>query len=269
VLLLYFGASAFVFYRQHFVLPVVAPALALIFAHGSASAARYATTGRELRQTRRVLERYVAPQLVDYIMSNLSALQLSGTKRELTILISDVRNFTTMTEKADPEELIHLLNDYLEAMTEIIFKHNGIVDKFIGDGILAYWGAFTPDKNHAEQASLAALEMIEQLKILNGRWQKEGKEPISIGIGINTGKVVFGNIGKGKKIEFTVIGDAVNFAAKLEKHNKDEKTRALVDANTYALAERQGYVPPAVRERRTGRPVGGVAEPIDVVVLAK
>jgi adenylate cyclase len=232
VLLLYFGASAFVFSRQHFVLPVVAPALALIFAHGSASAARYATTGRELRQTRRVLERYVAPQLVDYVMSNLSALQLSGTKRELTILISDVRNFTTMTEKADPEELIHLLNDYLEAMTEIIFKHNGIVDKFIGDGILAYWGAFTPDKNHAEQAALAALEMIEQLKILNERWQKEGKEPISIGIGINTGKVVFGNIGKGKKIEFTVIGDAVNLAARLESLNKEFKTSIVIGEET-------------------------------------
>src|SRR5260221_13542208 len=116
--------------------------------------------------------------------------------------MSDVRNFTPRTEKPEPMELIALLDDYLAAMTEIIFKYNGIVDKFIGDGILAYWGAFTPDHNHAQEASRAALEMIEKVKELNTHWGTQGKGPIAIGIGINTGSVVFGNIGRGKKIEF-------------------------------------------------------------------
>jgi len=120
----------------------------------------------------------------------------------------------------------------LAAMTDIIFKYNGIVDKFIGDGILAYWGAFTPEKNHAEDAALAALEMIEQLAQLNQRWQEQGKQPIAIGIGINTGKVVFGNIGKGKKLEFTVIGDAVNLASRLEGLNKEFHTSIVIGEET-------------------------------------
>lgn len=241
-LVFYFAIAVVAFQKFHFVFPVVAPGLALLFSYASAGISRYAITGRELRQTRGVLERYVAPQLVDYVMSNLGEFQLKGDKRELTILISDVRNFTTMTEKSDPEELIALLDDYLAAMTEIIFKHNGIVDKFIGDGILAYWGAFTPGTNHAQEAALAALEMIERLKELNQKWASQGKQPIAIGIGVNTGTVVFGNIGKGKKIEFTVIGDAVNLAARLEGLNKEfgtsivisEETRARLGANVDA-----------------------------------
>ena len=116
------------------------------------------------------------------------------------------------------------------------------MDKFIGDGILAYWGAFTPGTNHAQEAALAALEMIERLKELNQKWASQGKQPIAIGIGVNTGTVVFGNIGKGKKIEFTVIGDAVNLAARLEGLNKEfgtsivisEETRARLGANVDA-----------------------------------
>ena len=234
IVVVYFGLAILAFQKMHFVLPVVAPCVALLVSCAGAGVSRYATTGRELRQTRGVLERYVAPQLVDYVMSNLGAIHLKGDKRELTILISDVRNFTTMTEKSDPEELIALLDDYLAAMTEIIFKHNGIVDKFIGDGILAYWGAFTPEKNHAEEAALAALEMIERLKELNRQWESQGKQPIAIGIGINTGKVTFGNIGKGKKIEFTVIGDAVNLAARLEGLNKEFGTSIVISEETRA-----------------------------------
>lgn len=231
-LALFTAANVALFGTIHFVLPFVAPAITLAASYSGASTARYVTTGRELRQTRGVLERYVAPQLVKYVMSNIESMQLNGDKRELTILISDVRNFTTMTEKSDPLELIALLDDYLAAMTEIIFKYNGIVDKFIGDGILAYWGAFTPDHNHAKEAAQAALEMIEKVKELNMHWVAQGKGPIAIGIGVNTGTVIFGNIGRGKKIEFTVIGDPVNLAARLESLNKEFHTSIIVSEAT-------------------------------------
>jgi adenylate cyclase len=238
-MLFFFGAMALflvanvaLFGTIHFVLPLVAPCITLAASYSGTSTARYVTTGRELRQTRGVLDRYVAPQLVKYVMSNIESVQLSGDKRELTILISDVRNFTTMTEKSDPMDLIALLDDYLAAMTEIIFKYNGIVDKFIGDGILAYWGAFTPDHNHAKEAAQAALEMIEKVKELNAHWATQGKGPISIGIGVNTGCVIFGNIGRGKKIEFTVIGDPVNLAARLESLNKEFHTSIIVSEAT-------------------------------------
>jgi len=245
-MVLFLAANIVLFGTSHFVLPLVAPCITIAASYSGASTARYVTTGRELRQTRGVLERYVAPQLVKYVMSNSGA--MNGDKRELTILISDVRNFTTMTEKSDPMELIALLDDYLAAMTEIIFKYNGIVDKFIGDGILAYWGAFTPDHNHAEEAAKAALEMIEKVKELNEHWAKQGKGPIAIGIGVNTGTVIFGNIGRGKKIEFTVIGDPVNLAARLESLNKEFHTSIIVSEATRNRLGKEAQV----------RPLGGV-----------
>jgi adenylate cyclase len=229
VLILFFSGNVALFGGNHFVLPLVVPCLTLALSYSGASTARYVTTGRELRQTRGALERYIAPQLAKYVMANE---KLDGDKRELTILMSDVRNFTTMTEKSDPMELIALLEEYLSAMTEIIFKHNGIVDKFIGDGILAYWGAFTPDRNHAMEASQAALEMIEKVKELNAHWAAQGKAPISIGIGVNTGTVIFGQLGKGKKAEITVIGDPVNLAARLESLNKEFHTSIIVSEET-------------------------------------
>jgi adenylate cyclase len=179
-----------------------------------------------------MLDRYMAPQLVEYVMTNLGDLKLNGDKRELTILVSDVRNFTTMTEGSDPLELIALLDEYFAAMTEIIFRHNGIVDKFIGDGILAYWGAFTPQVNHAAEAAQAAVEMIDRVKELNKAWAAQGRQTIAIGVGVNTGTVIFGNIGNGKKIEFTVIGDAVNLAARLEGLNKEFGTSIIVSEFT-------------------------------------
>jgi adenylate cyclase len=179
-----------------------------------------------------MLDRYMAPQLVEYVMTNMGDLKLNGDKRELTILVSDVRNFTTMTEGSEPMELIALLDEYFAAMTEIIFRHNGIVDKFIGDGILAYWGAFTPQVNHAAEAAQAACEMIDRVKELNNAWAAQGRQTIAIGVGVNTGAVIFGNIGKGKKIEFTVIGDAVNLAARLEGLNKEFGTSIIVSEFT-------------------------------------
>jgi adenylate cyclase len=231
---LYGGASLLVFQHWRLWLPLVAPVGAMLLSYSSAAAVRYATTGRELRRTRGTLDRYLSPQLVKYVLEHLGSIQLAGEKRELTILISDVRNFTTMSEKADPLELIALLDEYLAAMTDIIFRYDGIVDKFIGDGILAYWGAFTPG-NHARGAACAALEMIRRLAELNERWKAQGRAPIAIGIGINTGTVIFGNLGRGKKIEFTVIGDAVNLTSRLESLNKEFGTSIIVSKTTRDL----------------------------------
>jgi adenylate cyclase len=218
--------------HAHLALPLAAPELALVLSFGSATAARYITTGRQLRQTRGMLDRYMSPQLVEYVIANIGDLRLNGDKRELTILVSDVRNFTTMTEQSDPMDLIALLDEYFAAMTEIIFRHNGIVDKFIGDGILAYWGAFTPAVNHAAEAARAAVEMLERVAQLNRDWAAQDRQTIAIGVGVNTGPAIFGNIGRGKKIEFTVIGDAVNLAARLEGLNKEFHTSIIISEFT-------------------------------------
>lgn len=229
----YTGLGYFAFGHWHLWLPVVAPASALVVSFAATGGVRFATTGRELRQTRSTLNRYMAPQLVEYVLSNVENVDFAGEKRELTIFFSDVRNFTTLTEKSDPLVLISMLNEYLTEMTDVIFKYDGVVDKFIGDGILAYWGAFTPG-NHALQGAQASLEMFERLKEMNARWAGKGWPEIDIGVGLNTGEVIFGNVGAGKKIEFTIIGDPVNLASRLESENKPQKTHIIISEFTLA-----------------------------------
>jgi adenylate cyclase len=232
VALIYLALAIFSFISStHYWLPIAAPMMGFTGAFVSTGLIRYQTTGRELRRTRGALNRYMSPQIVEYVLENVS---LAGNKGELSILFSDVRNFTTMTEASDPMELIKTLNEYLAEMTDVIFKYDGITDKFIGDGILAYWGAFTPGKNHAELASRAALEMLERLKALNAKWKAEGRKELAIGIGINTGEVIFGDVGAGKRKEFTVIGDPVNLAARLESQTKEFGVNLIISEYTAA-----------------------------------
>jgi adenylate cyclase len=231
VLALY-GIACFLFYAYSIWLPMSAPMLATAFSFTGNTAFRYLTVDRELSRTRRTLETYVSPQLVRFVMDNLDSIRFDGQKRKLTILFSDVRNFTTLTEKSDPVRLLRQLNEYLEAMTDIIFRYDGIVDKFIGDGIMAHWGAFTPDHPNAALAARAALDMIEKLAELNRSWDARGFPPLDIGVGLNTAEVIFGNVGAGKKLDFTAIGDGVNLAARLEGANKDYHTHVIISEAT-------------------------------------
>jgi len=166
------------------------------------------------------------------VMDNLDTFRFDGEKRKLTIFFSDVRGFTTLTEKSDPVVLLKQLNEYLEAMTDIVFRYDGIVDKFIGDGLMAHWGAFTPDRPNAMLAARASLDMMAKLHELNVGWAAAGLPELDIGIGINTGEVIFGNVGTGKKVDFTAIGDGVNLAARLEGANKEYHTHIIVSQAT-------------------------------------
>jgi adenylate cyclase len=233
-LLAFYGVLCFLLYGRNYWLPMSAPMLAAALSFTGNMGWRYLTVDRELARTRGTLERYVSPQLVRQVMDNLDSIRFDGEKKRLTILFSDVRSFTTLTEKSDPVELLQQLNEYLEAMTEIIFRHDGIVDKFIGDGIMAHWGAFTPERPNALLAARAALDMLESLVVLNERWILRGRPPLDIGVGINTGEVIFGNVGTGKKQDFTAIGDGVNLAARLESANKEYHTHIIVSASTLA-----------------------------------
>jgi adenylate cyclase len=209
-----------------------APMLAAAVSFSGNTAYRYLTVDRELSRTRGTLERYVSPQLVRYVMDNLESFRFDGEKRKLTVFFSDVRSFTTLTEKSDPKALLKQLNEYLEAMTDIIFRYDGILDKFIGDGIMAHWGAFTPDRPNAMLAARAALDMMAKLAELNRHWETAGFPPLDIGIGLNTAEVIFGNVGAAKKLDFTAIGDGVNLAARLESENKVFKTHIIISEST-------------------------------------
>ena len=230
--LVVYTAVCFFAYGHSYWLPMAAPMLAAALSFTGNTAWRYLTVDRELSRTRGTLERYVSPQLVSYVMDHLEDFNFKGEKKKLTILFSDVRSFTTLTEKSDPAELLTQLNEYLEAMTDIIFRYDGIVDKFIGDGIMAHWGAFTPERPNARLASQAALDMIARLVDLNKHWVSVGRPPLDIGVGIHTGMVIFGNVGTGKKVDFTAIGDGVNLAARLESTNKEYKTHIIISDDT-------------------------------------
>jgi adenylate cyclase len=231
IIVLYAGLG-FWLYTHAWLIAMGAPLVATTLSFTGNTAWRYVAVDRELSRTRGTLERYVSPQLVRYVMDNLDSFNFKGEKRRLTIFFSDIRSFTTLTEKSDPVELLAQLNEYLEAMTDIIFRYDGIVDKFIGDGIMAHWGAFTPDKPNAKLAAQAALDMMTRLHQMNEQWAKLGKPPLDIGIGLHTGEVIFGNVGTGKKVDFTAIGDSVNLASRLEGANKEYKTHIIVSDTT-------------------------------------
>ena len=227
-----FGLACFALYARSTWLTMASPMLAAAVSFSASTVVRYFTADRELSRTRGTLERYVSPQLVRYVMDNLETFRFDGQKRKLTVFFSDVRGFTTLTEKSDPVVLLKQLNEYLEAMTDIIFRHDGIVDKFIGDGIMAHWGAFTPDRPNALLAAQASLEMMARLREMNQRWAAAGSPELNIGIGLNTGEVIFGNVGTGKKVDFTAIGDGVNLAARLEGANKEYETNIIISEAT-------------------------------------
>jgi adenylate cyclase len=234
-------------------LPVTVPALTLIFAFVGDLAWKYFVEGREKRQIKKLFSRYVSKDVYDQLVANPSLAALGGARRHMTVLFSDIRGFTTMSEKGTPEDVVAQLNQLFTRMVAVVFAHRGTVDKFVGDMIMALYGAPLDDADHAEHAVQTALAMIKTLHEMNEQWVREGKPQLDIGIGINTGDMIAGNVGSESIMSYTVIGDAVNLGARLESLNKDYGTRIIISE--------------ATRERLKGRydihPLG------DVVVKGK
>lgn len=215
-------AAAFYLFGQNYLLPLALPLQALLYATIAANAYQYVLE----RQDRRVLEAsfkaYVNEEVMNQILQNPSLASTHGTREQVTILFSDLRNFTGRTEKKEPEEVVAFLNQYLSAMTDIIMDCGGTLDKFMGDGILCFFGAPLPlPQNGAPHALRAALAMQEKLIALNEHWgYTDAQQRVNMGIGVHTGNVVVGNIGSAKKMDYTIIGDAVNLASRLEGETK-------------------------------------------------
>jgi adenylate cyclase len=172
--------------------------------------------------------RYVPAELVRQLIHTGEEARLGGQKRELTVFFSDISGFTSIAERLTPEELMLHLSEYFDQLTRILTAEQGTVDKYIGDGILAFWGAPRPDEEHARHACNAALLCQERLRELNRKWQDEGKTPFTTRIGISTGETVVGNVGSSERINYTVMGDNVNLASRLEGVNKIYGTRIIV-----------------------------------------
>lgn len=176
---------------------------------------------------------YVSQHVLEKILKSETPTKLEGERRKVTVLFSDIRHFTTLAEKLMPEVLVSILNEYFEGMLEAIFNNQGTFDKFIGDGIMAEFGAPLDDAEQEKHAVLAALAMQKKLKELRQKWEKEGKPPIHMGIGIHTGQAVVGNIGSEERMEYTAIGDTVNVAARLERATKSLNVPIIISEETY------------------------------------
>jgi adenylate cyclase len=194
------------------------------------------TEGAEKRKVSRLFEQYVSKDVLDEVLHNYEdyAKSSAGQKMELTVLFSDIRGFTTMSENAPPEQIVEMLNVHFTVMADIILKHNGTIDKYIGDAIMAFWGAPVKTDDHAERAVLAGQEMLEGIKEVNRILKERGfGHEIKIGIGINTGTATIGSIGSEIKKNYTVVGDTVNLSSRLESITKEQKVPLLFSEYTY------------------------------------
>lgn len=212
---------------------IIGPSVGLLLTSTSILVFRAWIEEREKKRAQGLLQRYVSPQIAEYVIAHPEKCFLGGEKVVATVLFSDIRGFTAMSEKLPPEQVVARLNEYLQAMTDMVFKHDGAVDKYVGDAIMALFGIPVPYPDHPRRAVACALDMQSALMELQAKWKAEGLPIIDIGIGINTGEMVVGNIGSKDRLDFTVIGDAVNTASRVESLNKDLHTRILITDATY------------------------------------
>lgn len=213
-------------------LPLVVPMAACLLTFLGDLAWMYFVEGREKRRVKRLFSRYVSKDVYQQLLASPTDAVLGGERREMTVLFSDMRGFTTLSESGEAEDLVRQLNQYFTRMVGVVFAHRGTIDKFVGDMVMALFGAPLDDPDHADHAVQTALDMVRELRQLNRVWAVEGRTALDIGIGINTGEMIAGNIGSDTIMSYTVIGDNVNLGARLESLNKDFGTRILISEAT-------------------------------------
>ncbi|NWF38382.1 adenylate/guanylate cyclase domain-containing protein [Mariprofundus sp. NF] len=229
LLIVYLGLTQYAFVAHDIWVHVVVPALTLSILYTTLTTYRFFTEERLARQIRNTFSKYTTEKVVKELIDHPEMAKLGGARKNITVLFSDVRSFTTFSENHEPEEVVEALNEFLSAMTEVIMAWDGTLDKFVGDEIMAFWGAPVAQENHAELAVGCALAMMRRLHELQIKWRAEGRAVLGIGIGINTGDVVVGNIGSEKmKMDYTVIGDAVNLGARVEALTRNYDTDIII-----------------------------------------
>ncbi len=234
VVMLGYLVVAFVFSaQQRFILPVAGPEIMLFLGVVLPTLEQAVSQEREKRRVRNLFSRFISPEMVDQMMKTQD-LNSVNKRADLTIIFTDIRGFTTLSEKLTPEGVVSLLNPYLEAMSQVIYKHGGTVDKYEGDAIIAFFGEPVPYKDHAARALRACLDMRKSLAELREKWAKEGRpSQIEMGVGVNSGEVFVGLLGSEQRINYTVIGDNANLAARLQDLTKTYAWPILISESTY------------------------------------
>jgi adenylate cyclase len=218
------------------------PNLALLLSYAGSAVYQVMFEQRHSRFLRGAMGRYLSPSVMEEIVRRPELLRLGGEKREMTVLFSDIRGFTSFSEQLDPQELVTLLNEYLTAMTNVIYKHDGVLDKYMGDAIMAFWNGPVSQPDHAKRGCLAALDMLEVLHSLHDRWKDRGIPSLNMGVGLNTGPMSVGNMGSDTRFDYTVMGDAVNLGSRLEGTNKEYGTNIVISQTTLDDVKDEGFV---------------------------
>ena len=215
-------------------MPVVAPMVAATAVFASTSAYRFALGQRERRLIKRAFQHYVAPAIVQQMLDDPARLKLGGEARDVTVIFTDLAGFTSFAEHLTPEALRERLSTYFKAMMDVLLAEDATLDKFIGDAIMVYFGCPIADPAHPHKACRAALAMQHRLDELNEEWQRAGAPTVHMRIGINTGTAIAGNMGTDEIFNYTILGDCVNLASRLEGANKYYGTRIMVGEDTWS-----------------------------------
>lgn len=226
---------------------------------------KYITEEKEKKKVKGAFQHYLSPEVIDQVLENPDQLKLGGQRKELTVFFSDVRGFTTISETLTPEKLSELMNEYFTPMTGIVLRSKGVLDKYIGDAIMAFWGAPMEVENHADNAALASIEMLYALDKLRAEFKAKGLPDIDIGIGLNTGPMSVGNMGSGERFTYTVMGDSVNLGSRLEGLTKEYGIKIMISEFTYAKLSKGKFFTRDLDDIR----VKGKNEPVKVYHLMR
>ncbi len=257
LLAVYAAGAAALFVYANVVISIVRPLMSGAISAASVILYWYITEEQEKQRLRLKFEQYFPPSVVRQLVDTPDMLTTLPTRKEVTIMFSDIKSFTTYSSTMTPEEISKTLNEYFEAMTDIAFKYGGTVDKFIGDGLMVFYGAPEPQPDHALRCVKAAIEMQMKCRELRARWEPAGRLPLRIRIGINTGAVVVGDLGSPRRMEYTVLGSDVNLAQRLESNAPVEGI--MISEATYRYVK--GEVP--IRELEPIK-VKGLEDPVAV-----
>ncbi len=235
IALAYFFLALRLFKSPGIWIALVSPLLVIFLAYLAIIFYRFVFESKEKKRIKSLFSRYTAPEIINKLLTSPGAVTLGGEKKELTILFADIRGFTKISENLEPEKVVEILNEALTIMVKAIFKYRGTLDKFIGDCVMAVFGAPLPQPNHAEAAVRTAVEIQEEIKKIEKKWLALIGRKIEAGIAINTGEVIIGNIGSPERMDYTAIGDAVNLTARLEEIAAAGEI--IISGNTYSLVK--------------------------------
>jgi adenylate cyclase len=230
-------ASIYLFVNYNIVIAIISPAVTAFVAYVSSTAFHFIRERQQNVLIKGMFSQYVSTHVVNQLLSDPDKLKLGGEKKNVSILFSDIAGFTTFSESKQPEELVYFINEFLNEMTELILANQGTLDKYLGDAVMAFWGAPVEVDDHAYQACLTALQMQKATNLVSQKWSAAGESPIEIRIGINSGDVIVGNMGGVKRFDYTVMGDNVNLASRLEGANKQYHSKIMISGMTYDLVK--------------------------------